>query len=284
MGECPKGVSGERLKRGPGWVAGALVFAISFTAREAEGQHCEVPERPESAPIEATLRAEAAHYETESSRGWYEGLRIRLGFHYEPLRLYVRVPYYRLLHPTGTRSGFGDVDSKLEATLHELDRWSLGAAASAAFPTGSAEDQLGMGHVMVGPSIWARRQGERLFAGAELGYQHAFGDSDDEDAALGHEHHEHAARREHAGAIPNPMNREEAWLGIGSGYAILPELRINVGAFFAVPVTEEGSTRGTATMGAEFPLGRVATALGVELDFLGPIRREVSFVSFSIAP
>ena len=231
------------------------------------------------------MRADAAHFESESSRGLYEGVGVRLSYRRAPFRVGVRLPYYRLLERSGTVNGFGDLDAKVEAALYRDDGLSVGASVSASFPTGSAEKQLGMGHVMGGPSVWGLREIEDFFAGAELGYSRAFGADSDDDAAAHEPHHDHAKMASaHPTSIPNPMNREELWLGLSSSYAVLPELELEAGFLVAEPVSESGATRATTTVGVAFPLGKLRTALGVEVDLTGAIRREVSFVSVSIAP
>jgi hypothetical protein len=210
---------------------------------------------------------------------------MRLSYRHVPFRVGVRFPYYRLLEPSGTQSGFGDFDAKLEAALYRDEGLTVGASASASFPTGSAEKRLGMGHVMGGPSVWALREIEDFFAGAELGYSRAFGADSDDDAAAHGPHHDHVKTTSaHPASIPNPMNREELWLGLSSSYAALPELELEAGFLVAGPVSESGATRATATAGVAFPLGKLRTALGVEVDLAGTIRREVSFVSVSVAP
>jgi hypothetical protein len=284
MGESPKGVSGARSKPGPHRTFVALFFAMLFGARQARAQHCQPPERPESAPFEATVRADAAHFESESSLGFYEGLAMRLSYRRPPFRVGVRLPYYRLLEPSGRESGFGDLDAKVEAALYRDEGLSVGASVSASFPTGSAEKRLGMGHVMGGPSVWALREIDDFFAGAEIGYGRALGADSHDDAAAHEPHHHHAKTTSaHAASIPNPMNREELWLGLRSSYAALPELELQAGFLVAVALSE-GLDRATATAGVEFPLGKLRTALGIEVDLAGAIRREVSFVSVSVAP
>jgi hypothetical protein len=138
---------------------------------------------------------------------------------------------------------------------------------------------------MGGPAVWALREIEDFFVGAELGYGRAFGADSDDDAPAHGPHHDHVKTTSaHPASIPNPMNREELWLGLSSSYAVLPVLVLNAGLLVAGSLSEGDADRATATAGVEFPLGKLRTAVGVEVDLAGAIRREVSFVSISVAP
>jgi hypothetical protein len=284
MGESPKGVT----KAGPPprrWCAlGCVVIATSLVTLQARGQHCEPRTEPERGPFRATVRWDVARFESESSGGYYESVSLGLAFRQGPFRARARLPYYRLLHGGTTENGFGDLDVKLETALHEGEVWSVGGALAASFPTGSAEKRLGMGHVMVGPSVWVERRVEDLFVGGELGYSRGIGADSDETAAHEQAAHHHHAAKPHLGSIPNPMNREELWLSLSTSYVALPELQLNLGALVAGPLSEDGSTRVSTTGGVEFPLGKLGTAVGIEVDLLGLTRRTLGFVAVSLGP
>ena len=268
---------GARLARS---VCTALSCALG--AGHAQAQHCQPPSEAQGSLLRTALRAEAAHFESDSGPGYYEGLSLRAALELGILRASGGLPYYRLLEVDGVKNGFGDLDTKLELTVLEDDGWSLGPALFASFPTGSAEKRLGMGHVMFGPSAWVALHGERMFAAVELGYEQELAADDDEpsDSASGH-HHGHAGPVEdvHTGPIPNPMNPEELWVGVSSSYAVIKSFELNLGGTVAVPTSEEGSVRATLRGGVAFPLGAFVTGVGVELDLLGSTKREVAVAS-----
>jgi len=257
------------------------VLLPQFAAAPALAQHCEPPTTPEASPYRATVRAEAAHFESGDEQGFYEGLVLGAALHYAVFRARASLPYYRLLESTGPANGLGDLETKLEGAVFDDAAWSLGGAFAASFPTGSAEKRLGMGHVMLGPSVWLSQSSRRLFASAELGFMTALdGSSDDaspSDAEHAHHHHQAAANAHHeaGGPIPNPMNPHEAWLGVGVSYELFPVLRLSLGGTGAVPTTDDGESRATLRAGVEFPLGALTTGVGGEVDVLGFTRREL---------
>jgi len=271
------------VRRGRSFVVG---LSYLFALRPALGQHCQPPTQSDGELLRTTLRAEAAHYESGPSRGYYEGLGAGADLRAGVLRARAGLPYYRLLEPTGEQNGFGDLFAKLEASLYEDERWSVGPAFSASFPTGDASKRLGMGHVMLGPSVFGSWQSRSFFVGGEFGYNQALvggeAEGSDASAAHTHAHHHHSASQgddSASGPIPNPMNAEELWLGLNASYDALSSLRVSVGSIGAVPTSKEGATRVTATGGVEFPLGALSTAVGIEVDLAGTTRREVVLAS-----
>src|SRR5262245_49017714 len=155
-------------------------LSCALAAAHASAQHCQPPSEPRGELFRATLRAEAAHFESDPAPGFYEGLSLRIAFELGRLRASVGLPYYRLFEVDGVSNGFGDLDTKLELSLLAEDDWSLGPALFASFPTGSEEKRLGMGHVMFGPSAWVALHGERAFVSGELGYEQALAVEDDD--------------------------------------------------------------------------------------------------------
>ena len=284
MGSCSEGAPAfVRVKRG----ASVLVAALfpPLVAAPALAQHCEPPAVPEASPVRATVRAEAAHFESGDDRGYYEGLALGAAVHYRVLRARASLPYYRLLESKERVNGLGDLETKFEAAVFDDETWVLGGAFALAFPTGSAEKRLGMGHVMLGPSAWLTRSSRTLFASAEFGFMTAL-EGDAEDAAepaptAEHAHHPHGASAHHeaGGPIPNPMNAHELWLGVSLSYEPVPVLRLSAGGTGAVPTTNDGDTRATLRAGAEFPLGALTTGVGAEVDVLGVTRREVGLAT-----
>ncbi|HVR21294.1 MAG TPA: hypothetical protein VMS65_16385 [Polyangiaceae bacterium] len=279
MGSCSEGAPDFiRVRRGAPIVA---LLLLQFSTAPALAQHCEPPTTPEALPFRATARAEAAHFESGDERGFYEGFALGAAAHYAVFRARASLPYYRLLESTGPANGLGDLETKLEGAVFDDATWSLGGAFAASFPTGSAQKRLGMGHVMLGPSVWLSRGSRRLFASAELGFMTALdGSSDDSSTPEGghaHHHHQAAANAHHeaGGPIPNPMNPHETWLGVGVSYEPLPVLRLSLGGTGAVPTTDDGESRATLRAGVEFPLGVLTTGVGCEVDVLGVTRREV---------
>jgi len=261
----------------------ALAFAASFSGGGALAQHCEPPAAPDPSLFRVTARADAAHYESGGERGYYEGFALGAAFRYAVLHARASLPYYRLLEPAGPANGFGDLESKLEIAVLDEPSWSLGGAFAASFPTGSAEKRLGMGHVMLGPSLWLARHAETVFASAELGFMGALDDGEEQAEPMPPGHHHHGAspnaHHEPGGPIPNPMNPNELWVGANVSYEPARVVRLNAGGTLAVPTSDDGETRATLRAGVEFPRGSLVTGVGVELDVLGITRRELALAS-----
>jgi len=234
--------------------------------------------------VRAFVRAEAAHYESEGESGLYEGLVLGASLGFAPLRLRASLPYYRLLEAAGPANGFGDLESKLEVAVLDGDAWSVGGAFAVSFPTGSAEERLGMGHVMLGPSAWLSHRSGAAFASAELGFMGAL-DREEKNAEPMPAHHEHhggtSTNAHHAagGPIPNPMNANEVWTGISASYEPARSVRLVAGGTIAFPTSEQGETRATLRAGVQLPAGAFETGLGLELDVLGVTRREVALAN-----
>src|SRR5262245_43216200 len=99
-------------------VVGAAL-ACSFAPRPAEAQHCQPPTVSDGSLLRPTLRAEAAHFESESMPGYYEGLAVGAGFERRIVRAHAGLPYYRLLEIDGDSNGFGDLDAKFELSVYD---------------------------------------------------------------------------------------------------------------------------------------------------------------------
>jgi hypothetical protein len=230
--------------------------------------------------VHATLHGQAARFERDFDAGWYEGVSLEIGADSGAFRARTSMPYYRLLAEHGVENGFGDLDAKVEWRLVRNDAWSLGPGVTAIFPTGSAENELGMGHTMLGGSFFGAWEPDDWFLGAEASYAAAIGWGPDGEQGSAHMHHTAAEHAETvaSGPIPNPMSPYELALAASVGKRLLPALRLTLGALGAVPTTESGSPRVTLMPAVVFELGDVSSTVGAEVDLTGStLRRIASF-------
>jgi hypothetical protein len=193
--------------------------------------------------LRAALETQVASYDNARYRGEYQGVAASAAWTYQPLQLYVRVPWFRVVRNGVGESGVGDVNATLRVELAKSADQALraGLAVATSLPTGNAQRDLGMGHVMLTPgAFFALRHGE---TSTELLL--AYG------RALAHGGaHQHHARG--LAPIVGPMNASEMQLAVAALRRIQPLFSLAIGAFAAVPVAAndgDGSARAFATAG-----------------------------------
>jgi len=205
------------------------------------------------------LGAVAATYQSARAEGDYQGLTLGFEALWPGVRLGASLPAYRLLRNGVELYGPGDVLLSAEATFAETWTRSLlfGVALSTSLPTGSSEDDLGMGHLMAMPNFWLGTELGPFSAKMSLGYGLAVGGGSD-----------HAG---HSGLQPlvAPMNPSEVELSLSASLRTLEFLDLGGGVFFASPVAMEGGqSRGTAYGSLTFfPRSRV----DVRVEGHGPL-------------
>jgi hypothetical protein len=143
--------------------------------------------------------------------------------------------------------GLGDTQLAIQRAIVTAGGTDLGAAMSATLPTGDPRGELGMGHPMVMPALWARHAWPRSSLLASIVYG----------SMLGGHHHGMVE------PITSPMNAEELAAAIRGGYTWgRMELAATVSG--AVPIGE-GLARGAVTGSARWVLGASELALDLSL-------------------
>jgi hypothetical protein len=278
-GDHLRGRRVRRLRRPRRSTGGVEVFrrhlliaglATLAAARPASGQLCHAPALPPGAAdhadhaghghhgdgprldVEAAVAVDAQRLtggaDVQGVTPSVHAARGRLG-------LRVTVPTYRIDRDAdGAVAGLGDVALQGTADLLAGAGWRAGVALGAGLPTGSRDDGLGMGHLMVMPGVWAAAQpGQWRFTGSlSLGASVQPGDGD------GHDHH-----HGHTVSVVNPMNRREVGASLRAGRAPVRHLELYGLAVGAAPIGD-GVTRAAVGAGARWQVG--AWSVGAEAD------------------
>lgn len=241
----------------------AVVALAIGAAGSASAQSCHppAPQEPRELGLRVGLAFEVAAYRTSRFEGDYQGLALNVGWVHRWVRLRAGLPAYRLVRNGAEEYGIGDVwlDVRVPIARAANDTVVGGIGLAATAPTGDASRDLGMGHFMLMPTLWATWRSEQAFIQAQVAYGRAL-------SSDGGAHHGAGGPR----PIVNPMNASEVEMA-GTGGLILDErIRIRGGAYGAVPVaTDDGAPRAVAFAGADLILDWFDMALEGHLPLAG---------------
>ncbi len=253
-----------RRSGAPGRVSVALL-AVGLVAEpspaSAQSCHPSALADPERVGATVTLREESAVFRTERYEGHYEGLVLGGGFASSRWSASVAFPAYRLVRNGQRLMGPGDMalGASAEVLRSAPADSHLGLAFMSTLPTGSAKEDLGMGHTMLMPGLFGDVRRGRLRADAGLAYGTAVGASGD-----------HAGHVHGSSPLVDPMNRSEVALSLGASLRASDGFGLHVAMRGAVPVgSEPGAARGILALGVTAAEGPVGTSVGVELPVVG---------------
>jgi hypothetical protein len=228
----------------------------------AAAQSCHLPpENTGTSGIVAGLRGESAGFDTKSYEGHYEGTALLANLETRWFRANAVLPAYRIVRNGLAATGFGDVllQGGVALLRGSEPRRTLGVELGVSLPTGSVENDLGMGHVMVLPSVWGGWQAGALGFSARAGYARAL-------AGSGHAHH----HQDGHSPIVDPMNSSELALSAVGSLELARIVALRAGAYGAVPVgISDGAGRAAALVAAGLGGRRVASELQVQLPLAG---------------
>lgn len=246
-----------RRRRGARSANVALAFCtVVLGARGASAQTCHLGIAPEpgGSGVSAFSRLEAASYENRRYSGRYEGAFVGASYSKPIASVTVAMPLYHLIRNGLESSGPGDL--ALEARLVPFrQRVSLGGVLAGSLPTGSAKDELGMGHPMLSLAALIATELDIVSIEAILGYGHALADSS------AHAHHA-------LGLSPlvAPMNPSELEGVVTATARPSRQISTRIGISMAAPVgNENGSSRGASAFGVDWHQGK--WRLGMEAAF-----------------
>lgn len=220
------------------WVACALSVLAPF-ALPAAAQTCHAPrlaERDEQ-PFYTALGLQFASYDAKGQYGSYQGLYADLSYRQRWFGAELFLPAYRLTRIEGTELGLGDLVLTARGTALSLrdGAIALGAELPVMLPTGSADRQLGMGHVMLMPAAWFELALAPVSLRAQFGYGRALG------SASSHAHHHHGVEPGRSPLV-NPMNREELTHALAVALGVQRHLSLHA-RWFGALVLGEGVSR-----------------------------------------
>lgn len=206
------------------------------------------------------VRLDAAGYRNTSYLGDYQGLAPTLGFNHPKFAAMVLLPAYRLTRNGRTGYGLGDLALALRVPVPAFANGSVSAGfgLAATLPTGKADADLGMGHVMLMPEFWFNHERDRVQLVGTVGFARAL-------TSAGASHHDHGPR-----PIVNPMNLSELDASLNGFLRVHDKVWLKLGMFGATPVGSvnvQGVTRVIAGT------GMIVTVGGLELsaELLAPL-------------
>lgn len=242
----------------------ALVLPLLAAPLVARAQAChgDVLDPSEASKFTASATMLAGRFDRAQGRGDYEGLSLALKVHAGGARYGVVVPSYRIDRNGTSTVGLGDIALRADLPIVSLAERTieLGVGLGATLPSGRAQDELGMGHVMAMPWLFGALRLGVVSAEVEVGSAHALADHVHTYTPGGD--HVHVSR-----PVVDPMNANEVW---GSA-----ALAVRLGFLQAVPTIRgarplgDGEERLNAGLGLRLPIGPASIAAGGELPLVG---------------
>jgi len=251
------------------WITAAAVSAaLAPTAARAEHDHGGHAghAQPEARNLDLGVGLVLARYETQLYAGDYQGVKPSAAWRHGRWGFSAEIGFYRITKNGASYLGFGDVLVGAGATVHRGEHTMIALGLPMSLPTGDHARGLGMGHVMVMPTVVT---GYRRLA-ASLTYGRAIG---------GDAHH--------AGhgvwPLIDPMNQQELAWSVGGSFPIVRSLAIG-GRLGGAIALGDGTDRVHAAWEAVWTEGRIATKLDLFTGFAadpvvvgGGVSSEVSF-------
>ena len=247
----------------------ATVFVVA-TASRASADHCHSPppdangREPSELGLRVWVSLEAAAYDNAPYEGDYEGAALGASFQRGPLQAWAVMPSYRLLRSGQEFLGIGDLltGARFAVLQDEAQTLAAGFTFVATWPSGDRTRDLGMGHVMIMPGIWAAWRVTEAFVHGELSYARAIASSAD--------------RSNHQDGPPvprplvDPMNSSEGAARLAAGYFLVEQLRARSSIYGAVPIADEhGAARGIVSAGVDLVVGSFETGLEGQVPVVG---------------
>lgn len=231
-----------------------LIFAALAAPRPAAAQLCHL------GPLDADVHVEHEHgdhhhgppphhVEAEVTvdgglldGAAYQGVQPSLSWHRGRFGAYVAAPVYRLAPDAGD-AVYGPGDPLLQAHARLLGGRTrrAGVLAAVVLPLGSADDGLGMGHVMAMPGVWATARAGRASGLVSASLGKSLGGDD------AHAHHMH-------GPMIDPMNPFEVGGAARGAVALTSSLEVHALALAAAPIGD-GVFRAAAGGGSTYRAG-----------------------------
>jgi hypothetical protein len=261
----------SRAKRAA--IIATALFALSAGAgARARAQSCHTPSlrEPSDTGLRLSFTQLVATFEDEAGdHGEYQGVIATVGWNHPLVHVELALPGYRLVRDA-EEIGLGDIaaDARFTWVRSSRDELRAGMELAASLPTGDADRELGMGHVMLMPGLWARlTQGPFAFL-AQASYGAALGDGRHTQAHSDSPEHQHSA-----GAVSfprvNPMNASEFAHALAASYALHPNASVSLRWMGALALDSDGISRQVIAPGLQLMADRLDAALEVQLPLVG---------------
>jgi len=210
----------------------------------------------DSSEISVGVSMEAAEFSTMVEVGSYQGIVPSLGWMRGRFGAGATLGLYHLNENGLSVYGMGDTMITGHATVVATEAVMAGVALHVMAPTGSEFYNLGMGHVMVMPSLWGAWRSHPLTLTASAGYGRAL-------TALGGGHHDH-------GLLPlvDPMNLQELTWSAGADLDVGHGVQVGGRTIGGVPIGT-GHTRAFGGGRVAWGSPRLTTALELQFGIAG---------------
>lgn len=188
--------------------AAVAVLGALALPRAALAQHHHAAPTGSGEGLSASLGIQAAGFDTMRYTGTYQAVIPALGWSGGGFAASATLGLYHIDENGRRLYGAGDLALRGQATLVTREPVTAGVALHASLPTGVQRDGLGMGHVMVMPSLWGSARLGAVSLDASAGYGRAL-------VALGGAHHDHGAW-----PLVDPMAMQELTWSAGAAVAL----------------------------------------------------------------
>jgi hypothetical protein len=264
--------------RYPRALGAIALLACLVSTNRSHAQTCHPPslrDEPTDSGFHVGFVSVAATF-SDTEHGDYQGIIPTVGWHYEWLTAEVALPWYRLERNGDEDIGLGDLAADVRVAIYRAPSRviAFGPELAASFPTGDADKELGMGHVMLMPGVWGRFELARLSIIGQLAWGRALAGTDGHAA-----HHMHGGAAPHPSPRVNPMNMNELEHALGIRYAVHPNLALTARWLGAVPLEDNGFERQTIGPGLQL----TADALDASIEVQVPVAGDPFDVRFMIA-
>ena len=233
---------------------GLMVLPRTAGIARADHDMASMSESHGGSEVSLGLSVEAAEFDTMFYVGSYQGVTPALGWMHGWFGANATISLYHMTANGLSRYGAGDAAIGGLATLVESDAVHAGIALHLMLPTGSELDNLGMGHVMAMPSVWASWRDAPLTVSASAGYGRAL-------VGLGGHNHGPAP-------IVDPMNLQELTWSATADVDLGHGVQLGGRTRGAVPLGT-GATRVIGGGRVAWGTPRVTTGLEVQVGLMG---------------
>ncbi|HEX8109297.1 MAG TPA: hypothetical protein VF516_16305 [Kofleriaceae bacterium] len=208
----------------------------------------------DASELSVGLSVEAAEFDTTYYVGSYQGVAPSLGWMHGRFGASAMIGLYHLTENGLSTYGAGDAMLGGMATVVDGEALHAGVALHVMLPTGSELDNLGMGHMMATPSVWATWRSAPLIVSVSSGYGRAL-------AGLGGHNH---------GMMPlvDPMNMQELTFSAAADLDLGHGLQLGGKTLGGVPIGT-GQTRVIGGGRLAWGTPRVSTGLEVQVGLAG---------------
>lgn len=236
----------------------ALVALLAPPAAVARADHdmaMAETHHGEDSELSVGLLVEAAEFDTTLYVGSYQGVTPSLGWMRGRFGAGATISLYHLTENGRSLYGPGDAMLVAHAAVIDGDALRAGVALHAMLPTGSELDNLGMGHMMVMPSVWATWRTAPVTIDASAGYGRAM-----TGLGGGHDH----------GPAPlvDPMNLQELTFRAAADLDVGRGVQVGGRALGGIPIGS-GATRVIGGARVAWGTPRVSTGLEVQVGLAG---------------